>query len=158
MRGTRGGSTIPKITTLDFPWFKGQEDPLGWLNWCEYFFRHQQTAKEYKVGLAYLVGSAQIWFLQFVTDIPPLTWEEFRHHFHLRFGPPIRIHKLGELAKLQQTETVATYQEQFEQLASQVGTLTQQQKIEVNISGLADYISVEVELHNPSDLATAMGV
>lgn len=66
MEASGGGSTIAKIAKLDFPWFKGQEDPLGWLNRCENFFRHQQTAEEDKVGLAsyHLKGNAQIWFPQ----------------------------------------------------------------------------------------------
>lgn len=65
---------------------------------------------------------------------------------------------MGELAKLRQSGTKADYQEKFEQLALRAGTLTQAQKIELYISGLAEYIAVEVELHNLSDLAIAMSM
>ncbi|EOY29075.1 Uncharacterized protein TCM_030492 [Theobroma cacao] len=91
-------------------------------------------------------------------DTPQPSWDEFKRQCHLRFGPPIRSHKLGELAKLRQSGTVPDYQENFEQLASRAGTLIQAQKIELYISSLAEYIAVEVELHNLSDLAIAMSI
>jgi len=53
---------------------------------------------------------------------------------------------------------VADYQEKFEQLVSRAGTLTQSQKIELYISGLVDYIAIELEFHNPLDLATTMSL
>ncbi|KAH0752536.1 hypothetical protein KY285_005684 [Solanum tuberosum] len=157
---TGGSFIIPRHTKLDFPRFNGQEDPLGWLNRCEHFFRHQQTLEEEKVGLAsfHLEGNAQLWFLQLETDLPQLSWDDFKRHCNLRFGPPIRSQKLGELAKLRQIGSVADYQETFEQLILRAGTLTQSQKIELYISGLTDYIAIEVELHNPPDLATAMSL
>ncbi|XP_015168562.1 uncharacterized protein [Solanum tuberosum] len=155
-----GSSFIPRYTKLDFPWFTGQGDPLGWLNRCDHFFRHQQTPDEEKVGLAsfHLEGNAQLWFLQLETDLPEPSWDEFKRYCNLRFGPPIRSQKLGELAKLRQIGSVADYQEKFEQVVSRAGTLTQSQKIELYISGLVDCIAIEVELHNPLDLATAMSL
>ncbi|KAK6248100.1 hypothetical protein QUC31_019665 [Theobroma cacao] len=157
---TRRGAIIPKFTKLNFPRFNGQEDSLGWLCRCKHFFCHQQTPEEEKVNLAsfHLEGNAQLWFLQMEVDTPQPSWDEFKRQCHLRFGPPIRSHKLGELAKLRQSGTVADYQEKFEQLASQASTLTQAQKIELYISGLAEHIAVKVELHNLSDLATAMSI
>ena len=65
---------------------------------------------------------------------------------------------MGELAKLKQTGSVADYQIQFEALASRAGTLTQNQKIQLYLSGLLEYIAVKVELHHPLDLATAMSI
>ena len=50
------------------------------------------------------------------------------------------------------------YQGKFEKLILRVCTLTQSQKIELYISGLADYITIEVELHNPPYLPTAMSL
>lgn len=94
-----------------------------------------------KGGLAsyYLKRNAQEWFLQLEAAFPNLTWEDFKHHYHLQFGPPINSHKLKELFKLRQQGSVAKYQEKFKQLAYWVGTLTQEQKIELYISRLVDY-------------------
>ncbi|KAH0775799.1 hypothetical protein KY290_007210 [Solanum tuberosum] len=155
-----GNSMIPNHTKLDIPRFYGHEDPLGWMNMCEHYFRFQHTQEEEKIRLAsfHLGGIAQLWFLQLEKDMPQCTWDEFKRQCNLHFGPSIRSQKLGELAKLCQIGSVADYQEKFEQLISQAGTLTQAQKIELYISGLADYIAIEVELHNPPDLATAMNI
>ncbi|KAH0642688.1 hypothetical protein KY289_033662 [Solanum tuberosum] len=70
------------------------------------------------------------------TDMLKPSWDEFKRYSNLRFGPPIRSQKLGELAKLRQIGSVADYQE----------------------NGLVDYIAIEVELHNPLDLAMSMSL
>ena len=69
------------------------------------------------------------------------SWDEFMRQCNLRFGPPIRSQKLGELAKLCQIGFVTNYKEKFDPLISRADTLTQSQKIELYISGLADYIT-----------------
>ena len=50
------------------------------------------------------------------------------------------------------------YQNKFEVLVSRAGILTQNQKIQLYISGLQESISIEVELHQPQDLVTAMSM
>lgn len=52
---------MPKFTKLDFPHFNRLEDPLGWLDRCQYFFPHQLTPEKEKVSLAsyHLEGIAQ---------------------------------------------------------------------------------------------------
>jgi hypothetical protein len=46
------GVTVPRFYKLSFPMFDGREDPLGWLNRCEHFFRAQRTREADKVWLA----------------------------------------------------------------------------------------------------------
>ncbi|XP_058008100.1 uncharacterized protein LOC131182808 [Hevea brasiliensis] len=137
-----------------------EKDPLGWLSRCQLFFKHQSTLEEEKVGLAsiHLEGIAQLWYLQLIQDNPEPTWTDFESQCNKRFGPPIRSNKLGELAKLKQTGSVEDYQNKFETLVSRAGTLTQLQKIQLYISGLQEYIAVEVELHQPQDLVSAMSM
>ncbi|XP_037493403.1 uncharacterized protein LOC119370090 [Jatropha curcas] len=107
----------------------------------------------------------QLWYMQLLDDIPNPSWAEFfspnvnlRFWGNLRFGPPIRSNKLGELAKLKQTRSIADYQNQFETLVSRAGTLTQHQKVQLYLSDLQDSIAVEVELHHPTDLVNAMSI
>lgn len=50
------------------------------------------------------------------------------------------------------------YQRQFERLSSQSTTLTSEQEKEIFISGLREALAVEVELHNPVNLTTAMSL
>lgn len=101
---------------------------------------------------------AQLWFIQSLNEYPNPSWEEFKNQCHLCFGPPIRPNKLEELAKLKQTGSMAEYQTQFGNLAARASKLTQTQKVELYISGLQEYITVEVEFHHPLDLATAMSM
>ncbi|XP_043817044.1 uncharacterized protein LOC122724910 [Manihot esculenta] len=157
---TRDCSFVPKYTKLDFPRYNGTEDPLGWISRCQHFFKHQSTPDDEQVGLAsyHLEGIVQLWYLQLIQDVPNPTWVEFVDQCNLRFGPPIRSNKLGELAKLKQTGTVEDYQTKFEILVSRAGTLGSNQKVQLYISGLQEYIAVEVELHQPKDLATAMSM
>ena len=65
---------------------------------------------------------------------------------------------MGELSKLQQGGTVEEYQRRFEQLAARAGPLTTEQEVEIFISGLQEYIALEVELHRPRDLLNAMSL
>lgn len=157
---SEGSSILPKFSKLDFPKFSGEEDPLAWLQRCEHFFKHQNTPEEEKVTLAsyHLMGNAQYWLNELFDENPNPTWEELKQQCNLRFGPPVRSNKLGELAKLKQVGSVADYQTQFEILVPRAGKLTKDQKIQLYISGLKDHIAVEVELHQPTDLATAMSM
>ncbi|XP_043813100.1 uncharacterized protein LOC122723753 [Manihot esculenta] len=158
---TSSGKTIvPKVTKLDFPKYNGLEDPIGWLSRCEHFFRHQHTPEEEKLELASynLIGVAQPWFMQFLDDYPDPMWAEFKDQCNLRFGPTVQSNKLGELATLNQTGSVADYQNRFEILIARAGSLTRMQKIQLYISGLQEYIAAEVEIHNPTDLAIAMSM
>ena len=50
------------------------------------------------------------------------------------------------------------YQRKFEQLAARAGPLTTEQELEIFISGLQEYIAIEVELHRPRDLISAMSL
>lgn len=74
------------------------------------------------------------------------------------FGSPIRSQKLRELAKLRQNGSTVDHHKRFAQLVLWVGTLSQAWKFEHFISGFADYIVIEVELHNPLDLAITMSI
>ncbi|XP_055960653.1 transposon Tf2-1 polyprotein [Mercurialis annua] len=154
------GGFVPRFTKLDFPRFNGTADPIVWLSCCDNFFLHQHTIDEDKVILAsfHLEGDAQLWFLKLQRDRPNISWDNFKVQCQLRFGPPIRSSKLGELSKLKQSSTVEDYQRQFERLSAQTTTLTSEQEKEIFISGLREALAVEVELHNPADLTTAMSL
>ena len=87
-----------------------------------------------------------------------MTWEFFKRQCDVRFGPPLRDQQLEELTKLKQTGTMADYQDQFEELLSLVGTLTQSQKVQLYISGLNDAIAVWVQVNHPLTLTATMSM
>jgi len=53
---------------------------------------------------------------------------------------------------------VEEYQCKFEQLAARAGPLTTEQEVEIFINGLQEYITIEVKLHRPRDLISAMSL
>ncbi|XP_073158542.1 uncharacterized protein [Henckelia pumila] len=126
---------------------------------CELFFRLQRTPEEDKVWMAALElqSKHQIWFTKLKRDQPNLTWEDFKYRFRLRFGP-LEHNKLGELSKLSQDGTVDDYIRRFETLAVRAGPLSDEQEVEIFISGLKKSIAAELELHRPKDLASAMNL
>jgi len=53
---------------------------------------------------------------------------------------------------------VEEYQCKFEQLAARADPLTTEQEVEIFISGLQEYFTIEVELHRPRDLISAISL
>uniref|UniRef100_A0A0E0PY54 Retrotransposon gag domain-containing protein n=1 Tax=Oryza rufipogon TaxID=4529 RepID=A0A0E0PY54_ORYRU len=74
----------------------------------------------------------------------------------LRFGLPLRHNKLGTLAELRRTGTVAEYQGRFMNLLSRAGELTEEQKIELFTMELQGKLLIDVELEAPASQDTAM--
>jgi hypothetical protein len=95
----------PRFHRLEFQRFDGTEDPLGWLQHCDQFFRGQKTPESEKVWLAsyHLTGIAQQWYFQLERDEGEPNWRNFKEYINLRFGPSIRHNPLGELKELIQT-------------------------------------------------------
>ncbi|KAJ4786652.1 polyprotein [Rhynchospora pubera] len=156
----RESQGVPRYYKLDFPTFDGKDDPLGWLNRCEQFFRGQRTMDEEKVWLAsyHLLGVAQQWYYQVERDEDLLPWPRFKELCHLRFGPPIRSNPLGELMHLRQTGSVEDYQEQFGALICRADSVTPAQQMQIFTAGLSDPLRTDVELHRPTDLQHAMSL
>nr|ABG89853.1 unknown [Phyllostachys edulis] len=141
-------SHAPRMHKLLFPTFDGKEDPLGWLNRCEQFFRCQQTPESDKVWLAsyHLVGSAQQWYYQLERDDGEPPWQLFKDYCNLRFGLPIRNNFLGELAKLQAVSTMEDYQEEFLALLCRADSLPASNQVQLFMSGLMEPVRTDVEL------------
>eukprot|EP00268_Persea_americana_P002743 TRINITY_DN10847_c0_g2_i2.p2 TRINITY_DN10847_c0_g2~~TRINITY_DN10847_c0_g2_i2.p2 ORF type:complete len:145 (+),score=23.88 TRINITY_DN10847_c0_g2_i2:142-576(+) len=57
-------SYAPKLVKLDFPRFKGGEDPTSWLCRAEQFFQFHETPEVERVSLAsfHLEGNVQLWY------------------------------------------------------------------------------------------------
>ena len=64
------GAAVPRNHKLSFSTFDGKEDPTGWLNRCDHFFRAQRTREADKVCLAtfHMTGVAQHWFYMLERD------------------------------------------------------------------------------------------
>ena len=152
---------IPRYHKLSFPTFDGKEDPLGWLNRCEHFFRAQHTRESDKVWLAsfHMTSIAQHWFYMLERDmggIHAITWTQVCTLCQQRFGPPLGTNHLADLARLQYNGTVPKYQEAFQARMAHAGYLSQAQQVQLFTGGLPDSIRIDVELQSPEDLQRAM--
>jgi hypothetical protein len=105
-----------------------------------------------------MTGTAQTWYMQLERSEGIPSWPRFKNRCHLRFGPPVRSNCLGELTRLRMTGTVAEYQEKFLALLGHVESLSMSQQVSIFTSGLIDLLKIDVELHNPQDLDTAMSL
>ena len=112
------------------------------------------------MGLAafHLNGEAQLWFYKAKQEGAGMNWETFTEQCHLRFGPPMSLNPLGELANLKQIETVEEYQREFQSLLAQTTELTTKQQISLFTAGLLEGLRLEVELQEPTSLGAAMNL
>ncbi|XP_066381296.1 uncharacterized protein [Miscanthus floridulus] len=109
------GFAVPKYHKLTFNIFDGKDDPLGWLNKCDQFFRGQMTQEVDKVWLAsyHLTGVALQWYIVLEADMGRPTWPDFRRLCQQRFGPALGTNHLTDLARLPFGASVDAYMEAF---------------------------------------------
>jgi hypothetical protein len=140
--------------------FDGKDDPLGWLNRCEQFFRAQHTREADKVWLAsfHMTGAAQQWYFMLERDTGEVSWQHFKRLCNQRFGPAVGINHLADLARLPFRGTVAEYQEMFLTKMAHAGYLTPEQQVRLFTGGLPEAIRIDVELQVPQDLQRAMAL
>ncbi|KAK1646237.1 hypothetical protein QYE76_064042 [Lolium multiflorum] len=86
------------------------------------------------------------------------SWPQFKECCNLRFGPPIRINPLGEIARMRQSGTVTEYVEKFLSPLAHNDPLTTKQQVQLFTSGLTDLLHVDVEMQKPLDLQVAMSM
>ena len=149
---------VPKFHKLSFPLYDGKEDPLGWLNRCESFFRGQLRREADKVWLAsfHMTGDAQQWYFILERNHGRPAWPAFRLLCQQRFGSALSTNHLTDLARLPFTNNVDTYMSAFQARLAHAGCLDPIQQAQLFTGGLPEHIRVDVELHEPQDLHRAM--
>ena len=130
------GIAVPRYHKLSFPTFDGKEDPIGWLNRCDHFFRAQRTREADKVWLAsfHMTGVAQHWFYMLERDagnINSISWPMFKSLCQQRFGPPLGTNHLADLARLPFRGSISDYQEMFQTCLAHAGPLSATQQVQL---------------------------
>jgi hypothetical protein len=150
----------PKLAKMDFPKYKGVDDPTSWICRVEQFFEFQQTEEEDKLPMAayHLEEEAQMWYQLFRDSEETVTWKSLKAALHIRYGPTVFEDHFGDLTKLQQIGTVRDYQLKFEQLLSRVGKLSIPHQLGCFVSGLKGNLRTEVQAMKPSTLTEAIGL
>jgi hypothetical protein len=143
---------------LLFPTFDVSRDPLPWLNWCDQFFRIQETPKAGKVFLAtfYMSGVASQWYTLLERNHGRPSWHKFVKLVNQRFGPPLCSNTLDELIQLQRKGSVADYQSKFLSLLAKCKDLAEKHQISIFTVGLRNPLRTDVELEHPATLEHAM--
>nr|XP_051211531.1 uncharacterized protein LOC127329024 [Lolium perenne] len=150
---------LPRFTKLEFATYDSATDPLNWLNQCEQLFRGQRTLSTDRTWIAsyHLRGAAQTWYYALEQDEGGMpSWERFRDLCLQRFGPTLRGSRLAELGRLAFTTTVQDFVDRFQALACHAPGVSARQRADLFVGGLPDYIRVDVEMREPTDLQTAM--
>jgi hypothetical protein len=70
-----------------------------------------------------LEDGAQMWYIQVQTDEGTPSWHRFTELLNLRYGPPLRVAPLFELADCHRIGTIAEYQDRFQALLPRAGPL-----------------------------------
>jgi hypothetical protein len=131
-------SYTPKLAKMDFPKYKGVDNPISWIYRVEQFFEFQRIEEEDKLPLAayHPEEEAQMWYQLFRDSEKTITRESLKAALHIHYGPTVFEDHFGDLTKLQQVGTVRDYQLQFEQLLSRVGKLSIPYQLGCFVSGL----------------------
>ena len=110
---------------IEVPHFDGF-DVSSWMFKLEQFFQFNNTPEDQRVLIFsfHLEGPALSWFKWMHSNGFIESWEEFVKAINLRFGPSLYEDYKGALSKLQQTTTVASYQDQIEDLSTKVQDTT----------------------------------
>lgn len=155
-----GQGGVPRFHKLSFPLYDGKEDPLGWLNRCESFFRGQLTREvdERWPASFHMTGTAQQWYVVLERDIGMPPWDQFSYSASSALG---------------RRSLPITWQTSLDCRSHQPSTPTWKpsKRAWLTLDGFsfpsrynssqasyrtADHIHVDVELHEPQDLHRAM--
>ena len=152
------GNGSPKFHKIEFTTYDGSVDPLNWLTQFEQFFWAQLTSASQRTWMAsyHLTRDAQTWYYALEEDEGQPPWDRFKDLCRLRFGPPIRGTRLAELGQLPFHSMVEEFAGYFQAVLAHTQDISTRQKAELFVGGLPNHIGVDVEMHDPSDLQTAM--
>lgn len=145
---------------MEFPEFSG--DPRLWIRRANRYFSFHPTDELSKVKFAsyYMVGQADLWFMEYVEGKQHVPWEHFTTILLNRFLVPGHDDIVIEFTQLAQKTDVLSYIEQFEELKSLVKAkhpyLGEEFLILCFLKGLKDELRSPVQLFKPVDLTQAM--
>ena len=113
---------------VELPYFDGS-DPTGWLARAENFFEIHVVTPELKVEMAMvsMEGPAVHWFQCLKLRWPNLNWERFRGELLKRYCGRRSGNIYEQMASLKQLRSVAEYVEDYERVAAQLSSMSDDQ-------------------------------
>lgn len=159
----RGKPFLTGFPRIELPMFSG-ENPKDWLRKYERFFSICQIPEHCRIDTVelYLEGKVDVWYQSLKFTKRKLSWGQFAEDLVKRFGEKGGRDEVEEFNKLQQVDSVARYQEEFESLRSLLlaknPCLTEQYFVSSFISGLKEELKPMVRLMKPPSLLEAFEV
>lgn len=123
--GTRGTETSRQKATrsirLDFPKLQGI-DPEGWIFQAEEYFLFHGIMDDSRIQIVdfHMTKGALSWMHELRRNNLLSTWDKFKEDIHERFRGSDFDDKLQQLSHIQQTSSITTYLERFEELLNEV--------------------------------------
>ncbi|GJV54173.1 putative mitochondrial protein [Tanacetum coccineum] len=131
-----------KLTKLEFPIYRGDEDPTEWFTKVDQFFKNQGTPVTQKVSLAsyHLLGEANQWWRwlrkAYQEERKEVTWDIFYEELWPRYGPTDFKDFDEALLMVQHSNPFREYQKKFERLGNKVRGWTQKALVGTFMGGL----------------------
>ncbi|XP_071726817.1 uncharacterized protein [Rutidosis leptorrhynchoides] len=152
------GQQLTRLTKLDFPKFEG-DDVKGWLYKCDQYFAVDHIEDENKIRIVsiHLLKKALVWHQQYVKKHgPDITWADYQEAVLKRFSASVED-PLAEIKNLRHTDSLQTYNDEFEVLLNKVD-ITEKQSISWYLAGLQKEIEMLVKMFNPKSMEDAMSL
>lgn len=104
---------------LEFPKFDGSNSK-NWVKKCEKYFSICKIPDDQKVDLAslYMIDKAEVWVSDYVIGRRNVVWSEFIMDLDARFRDELGDNVVEQFNKLQQSESLESYIDEFESLKS----------------------------------------
>jgi hypothetical protein len=135
---------------MEFPKFDDTSDPLLWLNRCERFFHVRRMTRRWHSWLSTCSTTPNSSSTGWNSTATAST--QFVQLINARFGPLLTDNPINELAMLWRSGTVDEFCKHFIVLFYRDTSLTEQQYIQLFITGLGDPLWNDVALQQPGSL------
>ncbi|KAF7833242.1 Transposon Ty3-G Gag-Pol polyprotein [Senna tora] len=132
------------------------EDVEFWVFKIKQFFTAAKVPADQRVILAsaHMTGPAYDWYMWMCQNQQIPSWEEFLEALLFRFGATLYDDPRVALKKVEQANSVAEYQAEFESISTKVMGLSEELLVSFFIAGLKNYLKCEVLLAQPRNTMT----
>ena len=148
-----------KSIKVEIPMFDGEGVEEWVFKVHEYFDIYDvSTEMRLRVISFHLCGAAYTWYRLGVDNGIRYTWEAFLDALLVRFGNNTFFDPKATLKELKQTQSVAEYQFQFEELSNQVTGLNEEWLVALFVAGLQEHLKCELRMAQPKSYVQAVSI
>ncbi|XP_048502834.1 uncharacterized protein LOC125498635 [Beta vulgaris subsp. vulgaris] len=160
---TVGLKPLGYVPKLEFPKFDGSNCRL-WIKKCSKYFHLCKIPDEQKVDLAslFMIEKAEKWVASYLSVRKNVDWTEFVVDLSARFKDETTVDVVEQFNKLQQTDSLESYIDEFEDLSSVVlqhhHFLLDDYILESFVGGLKSGVKPFVKAFKPKTISAAVEI